>query len=88
MLDNSRSTAFLSDCSLDDRYEYNDGVYRGFFDYYTQCGGSADYLILSAVPIQNIGDILIFVEIQIVSDADLDAADRILQTFNIVGQLP
>jgi serine protease Do len=88
MLEASRSMAFLADCTLDDRYEYNDGVYRGFFDYYTSCGGSADYLILSAVPIEDIGDVLVFVEIQIVSDADLDAADRILQTFNIVGQLP
>jgi len=90
MLDNSRSTAFLSDCSLDDRYEYNDGFYRGFFDYYTNCGGpgGAGYMILSAVPVQDTGDVLVFVEIQIVSDADVDAADHILQTFDIVGALP
>jgi serine protease Do len=88
MLEAYRSTPFLANCTLDDRYEYNDGVYRGFFDYYEQCGGTSDYLILAAVPIQDVGDILVFVEIQIVSQADLDAADRILQTFNIVGTLP
>jgi hypothetical protein len=45
-------------------------------------------MILSAVPIQDNGNVLIFVEIQIVSQADLDAADHILQTFDIVGGLP
>jgi hypothetical protein len=90
MLDNSRNTAFLGDCSLDDRYEYNDGKYRGFYDYYINCGGpgGAGYMILSAVPIQDTGDVLVFVEIQIVTDADVEAADHILQTFDIVGTLP
>jgi serine protease Do len=88
MLDASRSFEFLQDCRLDDRYEYNDGFYRGSFDYYVQCGGTADYMILSAVPIQDTGNVLIFVEVQIVSQSDLDAADRILATFDVVGTLP
>jgi len=89
-LDDSRNLAFLGDCELDDRYEYNDGFYRGFYDYYTNCGGpgGAGYLILSAVPVQDTGDVLVFVEIQLVTDADVDAADHILQTFDIVGALP
>ncbi|HET7011375.1 MAG TPA: S1C family serine protease [Anaerolineales bacterium] len=88
MLEVTRSYPFLSACTLDDRYDYNDGVYRGAFDYYTRCGGTADYLILAAVPIQANSDVLVFVQIQIVSQADLDAAQRILDTFNIVGSLP
>jgi serine protease Do len=88
MLDSSRSLAFLQDCTLDQRYDYNDGYYRGAFDYYNRCGGTTDYMILSAVPIQSGTNVLIFVEIQIVSQADLDAADRILATFDIVGNLP
>jgi serine protease Do len=88
MLDSSRSLAFLKDCTLDQRYDYNDGVYRGAFDYYNRCGGATDYMILSAVPIQSGTNVLIFVEIQIVNQADLDAADRILATFDIVGNLP
>ena len=89
MLDQSRSAAFLQDCTLDQRYDYNDGVYRGAFDYYKRCGGTTtDYMILSAVPIQSGTNVLIFVEIQIVNQADLDAADRILATFDIVGNLP
>jgi serine protease Do len=89
MLDASRSSALVQDCTLDQRYDYNDGVYRGAFDYYNRCGGTAtDYMILSAVPIQGNTNVLIFVEIQIVNQADLDAADRILATFDIVGNLP
>lgn len=90
MLDASRSGAFLGDCNLDDRYEYNDGYYRGFYDYYKNCGGQggAGYLILSAVPVQDTGDVLVFVEIQIVSDADFEAADQILATFQVIGSLP
>ena len=88
MLDESRSLAFIQDCTLDQRYDYNDGFYRGAFDYYNRCGGATDYMILSAVPIQGNSNVLIFVEIQIVNQADLDAADRILATFDIVGNLP
>jgi hypothetical protein len=45
-------------------------------------------MILAAVPIQEGTNVLIFVEVQIVSQADLDAADHILATFDIVGNLP
>ncbi|HSB90963.1 MAG TPA: S1C family serine protease [Anaerolineales bacterium] len=88
LLQQTRSAAFLRDCTLDNRYDYNDGYYRGAFDYYTNCGGSTDYMILAAVPVQEGTNVLIFVEIQIASQADLDAADHILQTFDIVGNLP
>jgi serine protease Do len=90
LLDASRTMAFLGDCQLDGRYDYNDGYYRGLYDYYKNCGGQggAAYLILSAVPVQDTGDVLVFVEIQLASDADVDAADHILKTFDIVGSLP
>ena len=88
LLDSTRSLAFLRDCKLEGRYEYNDGYYRGNYDYYEKCGGAADYMILVAVSIHDSGNILVFVEVQIVSQADLDAADRILATFDVVGSLP
>lgn len=81
---------FIQYCDLDDRYDYDDGYYRGSFDYYVRCGGStgADYLILSAVPVDGSQQLLILVEVQILSDADVDAADRILATFDVIGALP
>jgi len=88
VLDWTRSYDFLAECELDSRYDYDDGYYRGAYDYYEDCDGTADYMILAAVPKQGSDDILILLEVQIVSDADFDAAERILQTFDIVGSLP
>ncbi len=84
------SADFREACELDGRYDYEDPLYRGRYDYYVNCGGpgGAWYLILSAVPIDNPQDALILVEVQIISDADLAALDRILGTFQIVGVLP
>jgi len=90
MLDAMRQMDFLDDCDLDGRSDYQDQLYRGKYDYYVDCSGlgGARYLILSAVPIDNSSAYLIFVEIQIVTDADLDAADAILNSFQVVGTLP
>ena len=88
VLDWTRGQNFLKDCELDSRYDYDDGYYRGAFDYYTRCGGTTDYMILAAVPKQDAGDVLIWLEVQIASQADLDVAQHILDTFDIVGALP
>jgi serine protease Do len=88
VLDWTRSYDFLVDCELDSRYDYDDGYYRGAYDYYEDCSDQADYMILAAVPKQGGEDVLILLEVQIVTNADLDAAQRILDTFDIVGSLP
>jgi serine protease Do len=88
VLDWTRTYEFLKDCTLDSRYDYDDGYYRGAFDYYEDCNRTADYMILAAVPKQGSADVLILLEVQIVSGADLDAAEHILATFDIVGSLP
>jgi len=84
------SADFREQCELDGRYDYDDGYYRGRYDYFTKCGGSggADFLILSAVPVDSSVQLLILVEVQILTSADVDAADRILATFDVVGTLP
>jgi hypothetical protein len=75
---------------LDGRYDYDDGYYRGKYDYFVKCGGSGgpDYLILSAVPVDTSIQLMIVVQVQIINSSDLDAADRILATFDVVGALP
>ncbi|MEK7683067.1 MAG: S1C family serine protease, partial [Chloroflexota bacterium] len=82
--------SFIDSCELEGRYDYDDGYYRGKYDYFIKCGGSggADFLLLTAVPIDTSSKLLILVQVQILSDADLDAADRILATFDVVGALP
>lgn len=90
VLDFYRNNTFVTECELDGRYNYDDGYYRGSYDYFVKCGGSGgpDYLILSAVPVDSSVQLILVVQVQILTTADLDAVDRILATFDVVGPLP
>ncbi len=81
---------YIQACELDGRFEYNDGYYRGSYDYLIRCGGSggSDLLVLSAIPVDGPQEMLILVVVQILSTADLEAADRVLATFDVIGTLP
>jgi serine protease Do len=80
---------FSGDCKLEGRYDYEDPVYRGKYDLYSNCGNQGTvFIVLTAVPIDNPQAYLILVEIQITKDADFDALDEILDTFVVVGTLP
>jgi serine protease Do len=88
LLDATRDS-FSSDCTLDGRYDYADPLYEGQYDWWTDCGGTgASYVVLSARPIEGQTDFLILVEVQIVTEADLEALDQILNSFQVVGTLP
>ena len=81
---------FMWDCDLDGRYEYEDVLYRGRYDLFTNCGGNEGslFMVLTAVPVDDPTDYLILLEVQIVNDADLEAVDRILESFKVVAALP
>ncbi len=81
---------FMSECELDDRYDYEDNLYRGKYDIFTKCGGPGgpSYMILSAVSKDDQFSYLILVEVQMLSDEDWDYAQHILDTFQVVGDLP
>jgi serine protease Do len=84
-----RRDAFIDSCKLDGRYDYEDAIYRGKYDLFTNCGDSGNaYIVLTAVPNDNSQAFLILVEIQITNEADFDALDRILATFEVIGILP
>ncbi|MFN2149905.1 MAG: S1C family serine protease [Anaerolineales bacterium] len=85
-----RRQDFMGSCKLDNRYDYQDALYRGKYDFFVNCGGpgGASYLLLTAVPIDRPTDYLILVEVQIVTQADFDVAQHILDTFQVVGILP
>ncbi len=75
---------FSGSCAYDGRYEYSDPVYAGFYDLYLSCGGLDTMLVvLASEPADQSYHTLVIV--QIVTDADLDALDHILNTF-IVGE--
>ncbi len=76
---------FSSDCtSGGDRTDYADSVYTGKYDVWLSCGGTDTLLVVMvAEPADQSYSALIMV--QVVSDADLDALDHILNSF-IVNQ--
>ncbi len=81
---------FIGDCELDGRYDYDDVRYRGKYDLFANCGGSGGslFMVLTAVPKDDPTGFLILLEVQIVGDGDLEAVDRILDSFEVVATLP
>jgi serine protease Do len=84
-----RRGAYNQDCKLDGRYDYDDGYFRGKYDLFTNCAGQGTaFVVLSAVPDNDPQSLLILVEMQITQEADFDALDEILKSFDVVGVLP
>lgn len=80
---------YEDDCEFDSRENYKDSVYEGKYDLWTNCGAEDGVvLILSARPINDPEAFLILVEVKLIKDADLDALDQVLATFDVVGPLP
>jgi serine protease Do len=80
---------YENDCKYDSRNDYADSAYEGQYDIWIDCGSqNGTVLILSARPINNPTAFLILVEVKIVQDADIDALQQILNTFDVVGSLP
>jgi serine protease Do len=64
--------------------DYSDPVFTGQYQVWDACGGTRTaVVVLAAVPADNSYTALMMV--QLVTDADLDALDRIFQTFNVIG---
>ena len=69
-----------SDCTYDSRQAYSDQLYTGQYDIWANCGSSGTtYVVLTAVPEDSAYVILL--EVQIVSDADTEAFQEILNSF-------
>ncbi len=83
-------TAFLDNVDFEDgdyagRESYEDPAYTGVFDLYNGCAGTeARSLVLAAVPPSRA--YLIVVEAEVVTDADLEALDRILSSFFVTDE--
>ena len=75
---------FSDECTYDDRYDYEDAVYTGAYDLWVQCGGTnTAFVVLEAYPPGE--DFAVLVQVQVVTDADLEALDVILATFDVVS---
>jgi len=78
------SVSWEGQCTYGGREDYTDPVYTGQFDVWTDCGESgAQYFVLASTPAD--GSYVAVVEVQVVTDADLEALDTILQTFQLVA---
>ncbi len=71
---------YNEDCTYDQRRPYEDAVYTGSYDFWYDCGSSeAMMLVLAARPADQ--GYLAVVMVQMLTDADLEAADEILASF-------
>lgn len=74
------------ECTYEGRQPYEDPIYTGSYDVYSDCGGvGASYVVIGAVP--EARDFVIRVQVQANSDRDFDALDRIIDTFVVTGQV-
>lgn len=77
---------FSEVCAYEGRQPYDDGLYTGSFDVFNECGGTeTSYVIVGAVPDSRA--YVIRVQVQVVSERDLDALERIIETFVITGDV-
>ena len=73
---------FTNACTFAGRYDYDDGLYLGVYDEYVDCGdaGSEMYQIVAAPQPQTR---IASVQIQIVTEADREAASQIIGTWQV-----
>ena len=77
---------FEETCSFDGREDYDDGYYEGAIDYWI-CYDST-VAVIGARLIDDPLAFLVLVQVQVVTDDDVDAFGQILKTFDVVGPLP
>ncbi|MDX1417550.1 MAG: PDZ domain-containing protein, partial [Candidatus Promineifilaceae bacterium] len=71
---------FSGDCTYDGRVDYDDGLYFGAYDIWSNCAGTGNiFVVLSATPEDD--RYLVMVQAMVTSTADEEALERILDTF-------
>jgi hypothetical protein len=78
---------FSQECaSYEGRSDYADLLYSGNYDYYTGCENDSIIFVVVAAPEDE--TYITIVIVQALTAADLDAADHVFDTFEVVGELP
>jgi hypothetical protein len=70
-------------CALKGRFDYKNQFYSGKYDHFTNCSGTPGLLIFTTASADQKS--LIMIRIAIVSEADLEAVDTIINTFQVLG---
>ena len=80
-----RVEAFSGPCEYAGRSDYSDSLYSGQYDYFTNCGGEGVvYVALAVTPLDG-SNFFIIVEVQVVTQADLEALDHVLNSFILLN---
>jgi serine protease Do len=79
------SEDYVSGCDFVIRDDYDDGLYRGKYDEYEDCGGAGgfDTYVLAAVPIDDPSASIILVIVQVFG-GDIDTVTQIWNTFLVL----
>ncbi len=79
---------YEENCSWEGRETYVDPVYEGAYDFW-ECGRDSDVVVIGARPIANPTAYLVLVQVQLITDFDFEALERIMDTFDLTdGYLP
>jgi serine protease Do len=78
---------FSDTCSYEGRSEYEDALYAGLYDLYTDCGNTDNVLFVVVSAPEDAAFLTILV-VEAMTEADLEAADRIFDSFEVIGDLP
>jgi hypothetical protein len=70
-------------CVLKGRFDYQNQFYLGKYDHFTSCSGKPGLLIFTTASADRKS--LIMIRIAVVSEADLEAVDTIINTFQVLG---
>lgn len=75
-----------SDCEYDGRQPYEDALYAGSYDTYSNCGDTgATFVTVAARPVES--NFIVLVQVQANADRDFEALDRILASFVVSGDV-
>lgn len=74
-----------TDCTFEERGDYDDGLYAGRYETWADCGGTETGAALVAARPAD-GTFLLFVYIQLTTTADLDALERIIESFVVTAR--
>jgi serine protease Do len=70
-------------CEYAGRFDYSDALYTGQYDLYRDCDGKGVfYISLAALPED--GSFLISVQVQLLTQADAEVLDRVLDSFIVL----
>ncbi len=74
---------FSADCTLSDRFEYDDNVFAGHYDLWEECGGTETSIVFLATLSKENPDYLALIGVQLPSDEDFATLDEIFKSFNL-----